>query len=128
MDLIKLIKNKFAKVSLARIITFCVVLMIVIGGVTRITGSGLSMVEWRPLIGWLPPFSEKEWTRIFVLYQRSPQFVLVNAWMDLEAFKDITFSGFKKRDVTNMVKSACSHRSFSSVQELIQECLSNKTI
>ena len=36
--------------------------------------------------------------------------------------------GFKKRDVTNMVKSACSHRSFSSVQELIQECLSNKTI
>ncbi len=71
------------------VVAMMVASMIVIGGVTRITGSGLSMVEWRPLVGWLPPFSEKEWNRIFDLYQRSPQFVLVNAWMDLEAFKDI---------------------------------------
>jgi len=65
--------------------------MIVIGGITRLTESGLSMVEWRPLIGWIPPLSEAEWTRVFELYQQSPEFRHVNSWMDLEAFKTIFF-------------------------------------
>ena len=68
-----------------------VFLMIVIGGITRLTGSGLSMVEWRPLIGWLPPMSEPEWYRVFSLYQDSPEFQKVNAWMTIEDFKRIFF-------------------------------------
>ena len=49
------------------IISFMVVAMIFIGGATRLTGSGLSMVEWRPLLGFLPPLTELEWIRIFEL-------------------------------------------------------------
>ena len=45
-----------------------VILMILIGGVTRLTDSGLSMVEWRPLWGFLPPISQFEWNRVFELY------------------------------------------------------------
>ena len=65
--------------------------MVLIGGITRLTGSGLSMVEWRPLMGLLPPLSEGEWLRVFDLYKESPQFQQVNSWMDLAAFKSIFF-------------------------------------
>ncbi|WP_339853442.1 COX15/CtaA family protein [uncultured Nisaea sp.] len=68
-----------------------VFLMIVIGGITRLTESGLSMVEWRPLIGWLPPMSEPEWYRVFSLYQDSPEFQKVNTWMTIDDFKNIFF-------------------------------------
>ena len=47
------------------VIFVMVVAMVVIGGITRLTGSGLSMVEWRPLIGWLPPLDEVEWIEVF---------------------------------------------------------------
>lgn len=63
--------------------------MVGLGGATRLTGSGLSMVEWRPLIGVLPPGSDAEWERVFDLYRRSPQFQITNPWMDLEAFRSI---------------------------------------
>ena len=66
-----------------------IIIMVLIGGVTRVTGSGLSMVEWRPLVGWLPPLDEKEWHRVFNLYKRSPEFISLNSWMDLSAFKEI---------------------------------------
>ena len=46
-----------------------IVAMIVIGGVTRLTESGLSIMEWRPLTGIVPPLSEAEWNRVFALYQ-----------------------------------------------------------
>lgn len=68
-----------------------VFLMIVIGGITRLTESGLSMVEWRPLIGWLPPMSEPEWYRVFSLYQDTPEFQKVNTWMTIDDFKNIFF-------------------------------------
>lgn len=63
--------------------------MVVLGGFTRLTGSGLSMVDWRPLMGWLPPFSDAEWQRVFEMYQQSPEFLKVNAHMDVNAFKGI---------------------------------------
>jgi len=63
--------------------------MICIGGITRLTESGLSMVEWRPLIGILPPMNEDEWQRIFALYQQTPEYRLVNYAMDLTAFQTI---------------------------------------
>ncbi len=63
--------------------------MVVLGGFTRLTGSGLSMVDWRPLMGVLPPLNEQQWQRVFELYQQSPEYQLVNAHMDVDAFKSI---------------------------------------
>lgn len=65
--------------------------MCVIGAITRLTESGLSMVEWRPLMGALPPMNEAEWQRVFELYQQSPQYQKVNTWMGLAEFKNIFF-------------------------------------
>ncbi len=70
---------------------FMVFVMMVIGAITRLTGSGLSMVEWRPLMGALPPLNEAEWSRVFTLYQQSPQYQQVNGWMQLHEFKNIFF-------------------------------------
>ena len=66
-----------------------VVLMMLIGAITRLTESGLSMVEWRPLIGILPPLSEAEWERVFALYRETSEYRLQNPDMTLGAFKTI---------------------------------------
>ena len=63
--------------------------MVIIGGITRLTESGLSMVEWRPLIGILPPLSAIEWQRIFDLYREIPEYQQLNAGMSLADFKSI---------------------------------------
>ncbi|MEK9799181.1 MAG: COX15/CtaA family protein [Alphaproteobacteria bacterium] len=68
-----------------------VAIMVVIGGVTRLTGSGLSMVEWRPLMGTLPPLNAAEWQRVFDLYRASPEYEQLNYGMDLGGFKTIFF-------------------------------------
>jgi cytochrome c oxidase assembly protein subunit 15 len=65
--------------------------MVMVGGITRLTGSGLSIVEWRPVTGALPPIGEAEWRAAFAEYQRSPQFVQQNHWMTLGDFKQIFF-------------------------------------
>ena len=69
----------------------CVMLwvMIVLGGATRLTGSGLSIMEWAPLSGALPPWSDAEWRRLFALYQKIPQYTLVNQGFGLDGFKHI---------------------------------------
>lgn len=66
-------------------------IMAVIGAITRLTESGLSMVEWKPLIGVLPPLNEAEWQRVFTLYSATPEYQLKNAGMGIEAFKNIFF-------------------------------------
>lgn len=63
--------------------------MMIIGAITRLTESGLSMVEWRPLIGAIPPLSEAEWLRIFDLYRATSEYQLANAGMSLSEFKEI---------------------------------------
>ncbi len=71
---------------------FCaamVLAMMVIGAITRLTESGLSMVEWRPLIGAFPPLAEAEWNRVFALYRQTSQFQLANTGMELAEFKTI---------------------------------------
>ncbi len=65
---------------------FC---MVVLGGVTRLTGSGLSMVEWEPILGILPPLSEAQWQETFAKYQQYPEYRLKNVGMDVEGFKNI---------------------------------------
>ncbi len=71
---------------------FCAALifaMVVIGGVTRLTESGLSITEWRPVTGTIPPLSEAQWLEEFAKYQRIPEFQLKNATMTLAEFKTI---------------------------------------
>ena len=62
---------------------------VVIGGLTRLTESGLSITDWRPLTGWLPPFGEAEWHAVFERYRKIPEYTRLNAGMSLEAFKGI---------------------------------------
>lgn len=63
--------------------------MVVIGGLTRLTESGLSIVDWRPLTGWLPPLSDAAWQQVFDAYKASPQYLKVNLGMTLADFKAI---------------------------------------
>jgi cytochrome c oxidase assembly protein subunit 15 len=71
--------------------------MVVLGGVTRLTGSGLSMVDWKPIMGWLPPLNDAEWQRTFEMYKLSPEFLKVNSHMDVNAFKGIFWLEFLHR-------------------------------
>ena len=70
-------------------LTVMVFLIIVIGGLTRLTDSGLSMVDWRPLLGTIPPLNQNQWLSVFNDYQLSPEFIYVNKNMTLEEFKYI---------------------------------------
>jgi heme a synthase len=64
-------------------------LMIVVGGVTRLTHSGLSITEWQPILGTLPPLSAQDWNDAFTRYQATPEYLQVNRGMTLDAFKGI---------------------------------------
>ncbi|TCT00951.1 COX15/CtaA family protein [Aquabacter spiritensis] len=66
-----------------------IVLMIVVGGATRLTESGLSITEWKPVTGTLPPLSEAAWQAEFDKYKTIPQYEILNKGMGLEAFKQI---------------------------------------
>ena len=63
--------------------------MVTIGGLTRLTGSGLSITEWKPIMGAIPPLNQAEWQDAFTRYQRIPQYIVENRGMSLEAFKGI---------------------------------------
>ncbi len=63
--------------------------MILLGGVTRLTHSGLSMVEWKPLMGTIPPLSEEAWMETFEKYQQYPEYQKINRGMSLADFKEI---------------------------------------
>lgn len=63
--------------------------MVVIGGITRLTGSGLSITEWNVLMGAIPPLSEADWLALFRKYQATPQYQLVNATFTVAEFKTI---------------------------------------
>ena len=68
---------------------FLIYLMVVIGGITRLTHSGLSMVEWNPILGSLPPMSDADWKMPFEKYQQSPEYQIINNQFSLEEFKSI---------------------------------------
>ena len=71
------------------LITFMVVAMIIIGGLTRLTGSGLSITRWDIISGILPPLNSSQWENYFSLYKKIPEFTLLNSSMNLEQFKVI---------------------------------------
>jgi cytochrome c oxidase assembly protein subunit 15 len=66
-----------------------VAVMVLVGGVTRLTHSGLSIVEWQPLVGTIPPLSESDWLAEFEKYKQTPEYRLVNHGMSLGEFKGI---------------------------------------
>jgi len=70
-------------------VTMIVFCMVVVGGATRLTGSGLSITEWKPVSGIVPPLSGADWAKDFALYQATPQYHQVNAGMTLAEFKSI---------------------------------------
>jgi cytochrome c oxidase assembly protein subunit 15 len=66
-----------------------VAVMVLVGGVTRLTHSGLSIVEWQPLVGTIPPLGENDWQVVFEKYKQTPEYKLVNLGMSLAEFKGI---------------------------------------
>ncbi len=71
------------------ILAVAVLAMVALGGVTRLTDSGLSITSWKPVSGIIPPLSEADWLKEFSAYKLIPEFELQNSWMDLAAFKSI---------------------------------------
>ncbi len=65
--------------------------IVIIGGITRLTGSGLSMVDWQPIMGSIPPLSSVAWEQAFNAYKQSPEFIKLNHTMNLNEFKFIFF-------------------------------------
>ncbi len=68
-----------------------VAIMVLIGGITRLTGSGLSIVEWKPVSGVVPPLNQEQWQQEFDLYKQFPQYQKANLGMTLPEFKQIFF-------------------------------------
>ncbi len=73
---------------------FC---MVIVGGVTRLTESGLSMVHWKPISGIIPPLNDGEWAREFAAYKQYPEYQKVNRGMSLNEFKAIFFWEYSHR-------------------------------
>src|SRR5437660_4703316 len=63
--------------------------MVVVGGITRLTHSGLSITEWQPIVGTVPPLSDAQWQETFAKYKLTPEFRQINAAMTLAEFKGI---------------------------------------
>ncbi|MDK9698055.1 MAG: COX15/CtaA family protein [Siculibacillus sp.] len=71
------------------VVAAMILAMVVVGGSTRLTGSGLSITEWAPIMGTIPPLSDADWTVAFARYKEIPQYRLENAGMTLDEFKSI---------------------------------------
>ena len=99
--------------------------MVVLGGVTRLTGSGLSIAEWRPIMGILPPLNDAEWQRVFEIYKQTPEFLKVNSDMDVSGFKGIFWLEYLHRLLGRLLGFAFSlplayfvFRKYISLREL----------
>ncbi len=79
-------KPVVAWLAIVGLMVFC---MIIVGGATRLTHSGLSIVEWEPLVGTIPPIDQEDWDEVFDEYKTSPEYQQVNFGMSLDEFKVI---------------------------------------
>ena len=77
--------------------------MVVVGGATRMTGSGLSITEWKPVLGALPPLNEMDWQVEFEKYKAISQFSLLNAQMQLPEFKSIYWWEWSHRQLGRFI-------------------------
>jgi cytochrome c oxidase assembly protein subunit 15 len=83
-----------------------VLAMVVVGGITRLTGSGLSITEWEPIVGAVPPTNDADWLAMFERYRATPQFHIQNAWMQLADFKRIFFWEYVHRLLGRLLGAA----------------------
>ncbi|WP_420447861.1 COX15/CtaA family protein [Candidatus Palauibacter sp.] len=92
-------RQRHARIIAAWLLVGCalVAATLVVGGVTRLTGSGLSMVDWEPVSGVVPPMSAEGWEREFAAYRDSPEYRLVNQGMSLGEFKRIFWFEYTHR-------------------------------
>lgn len=86
-------KNQYRKAVYIWLIIGCIIVtgMVVVGGITRLTQSGLSMVRWEPIKGAIPPLTEEAWQEEFRAYQSSPEYEVYNTHFNLSDFKQIYF-------------------------------------
>lgn len=85
------------------LVCFTIIAMVIVGGVTRLTHSGLSMVDWRPLMGVIPPLTEAEWQATFDTYKQFPEYQKVNSHLDLEGFKRIFYWEYGHRVLGRLI-------------------------
>ena len=78
-------------------------LMVVIGGITRLTNSGLSMVDWKLVVGMIPPLNEQDWITTFDKYKQFPEYQEVNYMFTLDEFKAIFFWEYIHRLIGRLV-------------------------
>jgi cytochrome c oxidase assembly protein subunit 15 len=88
------------------VVAALVFVMVSIGGATRLTGSGLSITEWQPIMGTLPPLSQADWLEAFAKYRQIPQYEHVNRGMSLEAFKVIFWWEWTHRFLGRLIGAA----------------------
>lgn len=84
-------------------VALLILAMITVGGATRLTDSGLSITEWQPILGAIPPLSEAHWQEAFAKYKEIPEYHLVNKGMTLEAFKSIYWWEWSHRFLGRMI-------------------------
>lgn len=92
-----------AQIAWLAIVCATIFAMIVVGGVTRLTESGLSMVDWQPLIGIVPPLNEADWQAAFDAYKEYPQYQQVNSHMGLAGFKEIFYWEYGHRVLGRLI-------------------------
>jgi heme a synthase len=85
------------------VVALMVVGMVVLGGATRLTGSGLSITEWKPIRGTIPPLSDADWMAEFERYKQIPQYVKLNLGMSLDEFKFIYWWEWSHRLVGRLI-------------------------
>ncbi len=85
------------------ILCLMVFAMVLLGGATRLTDSGLSITEWRPLVGMIPPLSDLDWQGVFLKYQQIPEYAQVNADMNLDQFKRIFWWEWSHRALGRLI-------------------------
>ena len=83
-----------------------IVAIVVVGGATRLTESGLSITEWKPITGVIPPLTDAQWQAEFANYRRIPQYEALNAGMTLAGFKGIFFWEYLHRLLARLIGSA----------------------
>jgi heme a synthase len=77
--------------------------LVVVGGVTRLTHSGLSITEWQPIVGMLPPLTDAQWSEAFAKYQATPEYLQVNRGMSIDAFRSIFWWEYAHRLLGRLV-------------------------
>ena len=101
-----MVMDKVARRQVAYWLLICsamVFAILVVGGVTRLTHSGLSIVEWQPIVGVVPPLNRAEWDETFEKYKKTPEFQQVNHQMTLDEFKGIFFWEYVHRVLGRLI-------------------------